>query len=90
MRAFPKPCELENVVSLNPAQRAHKRQELFHKQRGRCGYCGRKMSQEHDRMDSCTLEHKNPRPMGCKKQDADFNLMAVCFTCNSKKGSKRL
>lgn len=90
MRAFPKPAELEGIVTLSKVQRAHKRQELFHKQRGRCAECGRKMSQESDRMDSCTLDHKEPQPMGHRKDDRDGNLRAVCFSCNAKKGSKRI
>lgn len=89
MRAFPKPCEVEDIVTLTTAQRAHKRQELFHKQRGKCAECGRQMSQEYDRMDSCTLGHIVIQPMGHKKNDSDSNLQAECWTCNVKKGSRR-
>lgn len=89
LRAFPKPAEIEGIITISPAKRAHKRNELFHKQRGKCAECGRKMSLEHDRMDSCTLDHIEPQPMGHAKNDADRNLRAVCWTCNAKKGSRR-
>lgn len=91
LRAFPKPAELEGLVTLTPAQRTHKRLELFILQAGVCACgCGRKMSNSVGYPDSAELEHVTPRPAGCKKQDADFNLRVCRRDCNSKKGSQRI
>lgn len=93
--AFPKPGQLEGIVTLTQAQRANKRQELYHRQCGMCACgpdskgCGRKMSRTVGEMDSAELDHITPQPAGCKKQDADFNLRCVRRDCNSKKGSQR-
>lgn len=88
--AFPKPHQAEGKVTLSPKERAKKRVELYYKQRGICADCGGTMTLQHDRMDSCTLDHIIPEPAGCPKNDADSNLRDVCFQCNSNKGSKRL
>lgn len=91
LRAFPKPAELEGIVTLTPAQRAHKRTELYHKQRGICACgCGRRMSWEQDRMDTATLDHIQPQPMGHAKNDNDTNLRVIRWECNSRKGSRRI
>ena len=91
LRAFPKPKELEGIVTLTKAQKTAKRKELFKAQRGRCACgCGRLMTLELDRLDTCTIDHATPNKMGCLKQDADHNLRALRFDCNASKGSKRL
>lgn len=90
LRAFQKPSEIEGIVTLTPKQKAVKRRCLFDLQCGVCACgCGRPMSWSVGQMDSATLEHITPRPAGCKKQDADFNLQCFRFDCNSNKGSRR-
>lgn len=91
MRAFPKPCEIEQVVTLNPRQRAIKRRELYDAQFGSCGCgCGQRMTWDTGQMSSCTLEHEVIRSAGCKKNDADWNISRVFrWDHNSLKGSRR-
>jgi 5-methylcytosine-specific restriction endonuclease McrA len=86
--AFPKPGARK--VTLSMEERGRKRTELFHRQHGRCAACGRWMSLEPGRMDSATLDHVAPEPMGCAKNDGDDNLRVVCWKCNYEKGSKRV
>jgi len=91
LRAFPKPHEIEQIVSLTPKQRANKRRELFDQQCGICACgCGRPMVWPQGQMDTCTVDHRVIRPAGCKKQDADFNLRALRWDCNVQKGSRRI
>lgn len=79
MRAFPKPSEVENHVHLTPDERRAKRKELYMAQFGMCACCGEPMSPYPGRMDSCTLDHIEPQPMGHSKNDADSNLQALRF-----------
>ena len=91
MRAFPKPAEVERLETKTPLQRRATRLTLYLKQGGICACgCNRSMTLESDRMDSCTLDHRMPNKMGCRKQDADHNLRALRWDCNSAKGSKRI
>jgi len=85
-----KPYQLEGRITLSPRERAKKRVQFYYAQRGLCADCSKGMSLQPDRMDSCTLDHIVPQPAGCKKDDRDDNLRAVCFECNAKKGSKRI
>lgn len=88
---FPKPKELEGVVTMTPRQKTIRRRQLYLAQHGICGCgCGRRMSLELDRMDTATLEHHTPRSMGCKKNDSPENVYQVWrWDCNSEKSSKR-
>lgn len=90
LRAFPKPCELEGIETKTAKQKRATRTTLFIQQGALCGCgCGRRMTLEADRMDSCTLDHQKPNKAGCRKQDADWNLKAYRWDCNFKKGSRR-
>lgn len=89
--AFPKPSQLEGLITLTTKQRAEKRKALFVKQNGICACgCGKPMSEEYGRMDSCTLEHIEPQPAGHAKNDRDDNLCATRWDHNVAKGSKRI
>lgn len=91
LRAFPKPHELEGIVTLTEAEKREKRKELFREQRGRCACgCGRSMTMDLDVMATATIDHYTPNKMGCRKQDAEFNLRLIRWDCNSEKGSKRI
>ena len=84
---FPKPGA--GKITLTPAQRKKKREQLFHEQHGRCYFCGKRMTLEPFLMNSATLEHLVPEKMGQKKNDADSNLACSCLACNVRKGSRR-
>ena len=68
--AFPKPKDLEGVVTLSKSEKKNLRVKYFVLQGGICGCgCGRRMTLELDRMDTATLEHSVPRSAGCVKND---------------------
>lgn len=87
-----KPHQQEGRVTLTDKQRAAKREELFIAQSGICAEkeCGQSMIWEPGFMNSASLDHITPQPAGCKKDDRDENLRIICWSCNSKKGSKRI
>lgn len=91
MRAFPKPHEVDKIETKTPKEKLSHRVFLYALQNGICACgCGRKMSLALDLMSTCTLDHIMPNKAGCRKQDANWNLRALRFDCNAKKGSKRL
>lgn len=85
-----KPHQKEGRITLTAKQRADKREELFIAQSGICLECNEGMTDIPGFMNSVTLDHKTPQPAGCKKDDRDENLRAICWRCNSIKGSKRI
>lgn len=88
---FPKPGQREGLITLTTKQRAEKRKALYLKQCGICACgCGKRMSEEYGRMDSCTLEHITPQPAGHAKNDRDDNLEATRWDHNISKGSRRI
>ena len=67
-------------VKLNPTLREAYISELIKKQKGRCMYCGRKVSR-----DLFDLDHKNPVDRGGTNRKNNFQLL--CRTCNTRKGA---
>lgn len=54
-------------------------------QRHRCALCDRRLS-----LRAATVDHIAPRGMGAgRRDDRRENIQAVCWECNSEKGSKR-
>ena len=88
--AFPKPSQREGKITLTPRQRRIKLYRFCEAQGMKCCYCGCSMTIEPYMMNTATLSHRNPEPMGAKKRDNDDNLDgAACFRCNNDRGSKR-
>ena len=88
-RAFPKPSEREGKIVLTKAQERKKLDELCAKQNNCCARCGIIMVRGVDSLNTATLDHIKPEPAGCKKRGNDSNLEALCWLCNTQKGSKR-
>lgn len=65
-----------------------KKQVIMQKTDGRCGYCGIQLTLELNHPNSAVLDHIHPKSLGGSK--AHQNLIACCFTCNSKKGNRPL
>ncbi len=86
-----KPHQLEKLETLTWKAKHDLREKLFIEQHGVCACgCGQFMCRLQGVFASVTLDHKTPNKMGCRKQDAAFNLRAVRWECNTKKGSKRI
>lgn len=61
------------------AFKSHKRQRIFNKTNGRCGYCGIKLAK-----DNFQVDHIYPLCKG--GTNLDINLVASCNLCNQTKG----
>ncbi len=90
MLPFDKPSVREGRVSLSPKQRKALLDRFCAKQAMLCVTCNCRMTREVGVMNTATLGHRNPQPAGCKKDDRPENLLgAQCWSCNTKRGSKR-
>lgn len=58
-------------------------QNLFRRDLGTCGYCGKHFSEDH-----LTRDHIHPVSKGGR--DTWTNVVAACFKCNNLKGSKSI
>ena len=87
--AFPKPSELEGKVTLSTGKRRKKLDELCAKQNMLCAISGKRMTRTQGLWNTATLDHRRVQPAGCKKDDRDSNLQAVCWKENFEKGSRR-
>ncbi len=61
------------------AFKSHKRQRIYNKTQGRCGYCGVNLAP-----DNFQVDHIHPLARG--GTNLDINLVASCETCNKSKG----
>ena len=61
------------------AFKSHKRQRIYNKTNGRCGYCGVKLE-----TDAFEVDHIYPLSKG--GSNLDVNLIASCNLCNKTKG----
>lgn len=101
MTKFPKPKDVpkemeavhvfrngREVCAPNPEGRREyllRRRSAWDRQRGLCGIC-----QKHLDFEDAVSDHIEPRGMdGGKRDDRQSNIQAVCWTCNTEKGSKR-
>ena len=90
LRAFPKPSEASGRLVLSPKQRREFLNRFCEAQRLFCVTCGCRMTREVGCMNTATLAHRFPEPMGAKKRDNLDNLLgAQCWKCNFERGSKR-
>jgi len=58
----------------------HKRQRIFNKTHGHCGYCGCKITPDNFQVDHIT-------PLAKGGSNYEFNLIASCSLCNKYKGA---
>lgn len=61
------------------AFKSHKRQRIYNKTSGRCGYCGVRLE-----TDAFQVDHIYPLAKG--GSNLDINLVAACPLCNKSKG----
>ena len=88
--AFPKPKDLEGKVTLTAKQRSELLDAFCEKQQTKCCRCRCEMIREAGHMNTATLGHRRPEPMGARKRDNPDNIEgALCWKCNYEQGSKR-
>ena len=88
---FQKPADREGKITLSPGARRKLLDKLCAKQKNRCARCRCEMTRITGELNTATLGHDRPEPMGCKKRDNPDNLnKAICWRCNMVQGSKRL
>ena len=86
-----KPKDREGKITLTSRQRRVLLDEHCEKQNMRCAACGQAMTRKPYHMNTATLGHQTPQPMGCKKDDRPENIIgAICWKDNYEQGSKRL
>ena len=86
-----KPKDREGKITLNPRERKALLDKLCEEQNMRCCYCPELMTRKPYHMNTATLSHRFPQPMGCAKDDRLENIDgAACWLCNYKRGSKRV
>lgn len=71
---------------ITPAEKRRRKLILIRKQNGICALCPKPFEDIRD----VEVDHKEPQPAGCKKDDHMDNLQAAHRWCNQEKGSKRL
>lgn len=89
MRAFPKPSEIEQRVTLSKAEQRAQLDRKFQEQRGLCFYCDERMNRIAGSMKCATRDHIEPQARSCSKDDSEENIVACCWQCNFEKGSQR-
>jgi hypothetical protein len=89
MRAFPKPSEIEQRVTLTPKQEREQLRRKIEEQRWLCWYCDEQMNVLVGHMKMATRDHITPQPRSCSKDSSDRNVVACCWACNYAKGSQR-
>ena len=87
--AFPKPSQKEGKIAMNAKARRLVKFKLFNQQGGKCAKCGVALTRKAGFFNSAELDHINPEPMGCAKNDSEGNHQVLCWKCNQEKGSKR-
>lgn len=69
--------KLDRVVPRQPSGWARIRGRILHRDKNACAYCGRLAN---------SVDHVVPRALGGSHDD--YNLVACCKSCNSKKGAR--
>ncbi len=62
------------------------RNKMFTRQRGKCCYCGKPMTQQRGLPDSATIEHVIPKSFGGELERRNTKL--AHFKCNVERGNK--
>jgi hypothetical protein len=91
LRDLRKPKDREGKITLSVRERNALLNALCERQDDFCAVCGKWMTRKPYHMNTATLGHDKPEPMGCAKRDNTDNLnKAICWQCNVNQGSKRL
>jgi len=85
-----KPSIIEGKETMTPRQRKALLDKHCESQGMLCVTCTKPMTRKPYHMNTATLGHDKPEPMGCKKRDNPDNILgAQCWTCNTNRGSRR-